>query len=205
MTDEEQLGANDLWNCEGCKKAKAAKKRLQLYRLPRVLIIHLKRFHADGSVKNERLVYAPLEELNLSPYLVSQQSQGNSQAHTAGVSHLYDLVAVCNHQGTLYGGHYTATCRLSHTNNWYDFDDQRVTHQVDKSRIVTDRAYLLIYVRRDSPVGPVSNSAAVAPNPAAASTTVRKPVTPPAEELENRESTSDGVLRDNRDSFLSFT
>lgn len=45
----------------------------------------------------------------------------------AGIAPIYDLYAVSNHYGSLNGGHYTATCRNSETNGWYDFNDGSVS------------------------------------------------------------------------------
>lgn len=41
---EEQLGANDKWYCSRCKEHKEAFKKVDLWRLPSHLVIHLKRF-----------------------------------------------------------------------------------------------------------------------------------------------------------------
>ncbi|KAK3140274.1 hypothetical protein QOZ80_5AG0398500 [Eleusine coracana subsp. coracana] len=41
---EEPLGPDDMWYCPGCKEHRQASKKLDLWRLPEILIIHLKRF-----------------------------------------------------------------------------------------------------------------------------------------------------------------
>lgn len=43
-TSNEQLGQDDTWYCPRCKEHKQATKKLDLWRLPKLLIIHLKRF-----------------------------------------------------------------------------------------------------------------------------------------------------------------
>jgi len=40
----EQLGEDDPWYCPTCKEHVRAYKKLEIYRLPRVLVVHLKRF-----------------------------------------------------------------------------------------------------------------------------------------------------------------
>ncbi len=46
----------------------------------------------------------------------------------------YDLIAVCNHEGTMGGGHYT--CKAKHENgNWYIFDDHKCDI-IDENSIV---------------------------------------------------------------------
>jgi ubiquitin C-terminal hydrolase len=41
---QEQLGADDAWYCPACKKHQQATKKFDLWTLPEVLVIHLKRF-----------------------------------------------------------------------------------------------------------------------------------------------------------------
>lgn len=66
--------------------------------------------------------------------------------------HKYDLYAVCYHQGeTLETGHYTAACKNPYDQQWYKFDDQRVSHiNQDEvpDKIVNNEAYMLFYQRR---------------------------------------------------------
>ena len=45
FTREEQLGEQDSWYSPVCKDHKRATKKLDLWSLPEILIIHLKRFH----------------------------------------------------------------------------------------------------------------------------------------------------------------
>ena len=64
---------------------------------------------------------------------------------------LYDLYAVSNHMGNLHGGHYTAFCKNAPTDQWFHFDDSRVSAvsaaQV-KDTVCSEAAYLLFYRRR---------------------------------------------------------
>ena len=43
-TAEEQLGANDAWYCPTCKKPQQAMKKIDIWSLPSILVISLKRF-----------------------------------------------------------------------------------------------------------------------------------------------------------------
>ena len=78
------------------KKEKATKKII-FWSLPDILIITLKRF-SDHKRKNQCLVDFPLENLDLSKYVVGYDAS----------SYKYDLYGICNHMGGLMGGHYTA-------------------------------------------------------------------------------------------------
>lgn len=66
----------------------------------------------------------------------------------------YDLYAVCNHMGTMSGGHYTAYCKNPTDLQWYLYDDTRVEKMIP-DKVISSSAYLLFYVRRN----PCSSSA----------------------------------------------
>lgn len=44
FTTKEKLGAEDPWYRPNCKERQQARKKLDLYSLPPVLMVHLKRF-----------------------------------------------------------------------------------------------------------------------------------------------------------------
>jgi len=63
---EEKLGDDDSWYCPGCKEFRPATKRIDLWRLPPLLIVHLKRFRFDGIWKKScKLVQFDTQDLNL--------------------------------------------------------------------------------------------------------------------------------------------
>ncbi|KAJ0232840.1 putative ubiquitin carboxyl-terminal hydrolase 11 [Hirschfeldia incana] len=135
---EEPLGPEDMWYCPACKEHRQAKKKLDLWKLPEILVVHLKRFTYSRFLKNkiDTLVDFPIHDLDLSKYVMSKDGQ----------SCLYELYAVSNHYGGLGGGHYTACAKLMDEDKWYDFDDSRVS-QVDESEIKASAAYVLFYRR----------------------------------------------------------
>ncbi|CAN6882492.1 unnamed protein product [Brassica oleracea] len=135
---EEPLGPEDMWYCPGCKEHRQAKKKLDLWKLPEILVVHLKRFTYSRFLKNkiDTLVNFPIHDLDLSKYVMNKDGQ----------SCLYELYAVSNHYGGMGGGHYTACAKLMDENKWYDFDDSRVS-PVDESEIKTSAAYVLFYQR----------------------------------------------------------
>ena len=87
--------------CPGCKKHCQAIKKLDLWRLPEILVIHLKKFSYSRFSKNKLETYVdfPIDNFDLSPYIA--QSNGMS-------CNRYMLYAVSNHYGSMGGGHYTA-------------------------------------------------------------------------------------------------
>lgn len=48
---------------------------------------------------------------------------------SASIDNMYDLYAICYHHGTdLETGHYTAACKNPYDNQWYLYDDAKVTN-----------------------------------------------------------------------------
>ncbi|KAL0912218.1 hypothetical protein M5K25_018180 [Dendrobium thyrsiflorum] len=136
---EEPLGPEDMWYCPSCKKHQQASKKLDLWRLPDVLVIHLKRFSYNRYTKNklETLVDFPIKGLDLSNYIVYRTQEPRNQ---------YELYAISNHYGNMGGGHYTAYVYHDAEDKWYDFDDRHVSH-VTLDTIKSSAAYVLFYKR----------------------------------------------------------
>ncbi|XP_047316679.1 ubiquitin carboxyl-terminal hydrolase 8 isoform X2 [Impatiens glandulifera] len=136
---EEPLGPDDMWYCPNCKEHRQASKKLDLWRLPEVLVIHLKRFSYSRFLKNklETFVDFPVHDFDLSTYMTHRNDDQ--------LSNRYMLYAISNHYGSMGGGHYTAF--VNHGGDqWYDFDDSHVS-PVGEDRIKTSAAYVLFYRR----------------------------------------------------------
>ncbi|KAF9813978.1 hypothetical protein IEO21_05349 [Rhodonia placenta] len=170
FTKEEKLGEDDLWYCPICKKHQQATKRFDIWKVPDVLVVHLKRFSNSRMLRDkiDTFVDFPLEGLDLSPMVgecqVAQRlAEEGIDASELGLSNLdeplmYDLYAVDEHLGGLGGGHYRAYSYNHTTDKWYHFDDSYVT-SVEPEAAVNSNAYLLFYRRRTSrPLGGKSHA-----------------------------------------------
>ncbi|KAL5574572.1 hypothetical protein UlMin_016271 [Ulmus minor] len=135
---EEPLGPEDMWYCPGCKEHRQASKKLDLWRLPEVLVIHLKRFSYSRFSKNKLETYVdfPVDNLDLSTYIAYKNGQ---------LCNSYMLYAVSNHYGSMGGGHYTAFVHHG-GDRWYDFDDSHV-NPIGFEKIKSSAAYVLFYRR----------------------------------------------------------
>lgn len=73
FTQEEELGEDEKYYCSACKSHQLAKKKLQIWRLPPVLIIHLKRFQCVNNrwIKSHKIVDFPLTGLEPIDYLAA--------------------------------------------------------------------------------------------------------------------------------------
>lgn len=147
----EQLGEMDEWYCPGCKSHVRAFKKMDLWKVPPVLVFHLKRFSyevgqwATHREKLDDYVDFPYE-IDMRPYVLGAAAPEEGGAAPDQAPMLYELIAVCNHMGHLGFGHYTAYTKRG--KNWYCCDDSSVT-RVRKERIKTAMAYVLFYARVD--------------------------------------------------------
>uniref|UniRef100_A0A4W3JWA4 Ubiquitin carboxyl-terminal hydrolase 32 n=1 Tax=Callorhinchus milii TaxID=7868 RepID=A0A4W3JWA4_CALMI len=84
FTNEEELGGDELYYCSKCKTLRLATKKLDLWRLPPILIIHLKRFQfVNGRwIKSQKIVKFPREGFDPSAFLVPRLPTG-SEPQTA--------------------------------------------------------------------------------------------------------------------------
>lgn len=129
------------WECPRCKQKREADKKIVICKLPKILIIHLKRFSLDGRwrQKLQTTVDFPLRDLSVdSTNVLPQSAYGSSPPKNT-----YNLYAVVNHYGHLDGGHYTAFCKLENQ-RWYKFDDSNVFEMQDTD-VCGQAAYILFY------------------------------------------------------------
>nr|GMC59631.1 ubiquitin carboxyl-terminal hydrolase 5 [Ipomoea batatas]GME14812.1 ubiquitin carboxyl-terminal hydrolase 5 [Ipomoea batatas] len=136
---EEPLVPEDMWYCPQCKERRQASKKLDLWRLPEVLVIHLKRFSYSRSMKHklETFVNFPIHDFDVTKYVANKN---NSQRQ------LYELYALTNHYGGMGSGHYTAHIKLLDENRWYNFDDSHIS-PINEEDVKSAAAYVLFYRR----------------------------------------------------------
>eukprot|EP00418_Pyrodinium_bahamense_P062160 CAMPEP_0179076270 /NCGR_PEP_ID=MMETSP0796-20121207/34017_1 /TAXON_ID=73915 /ORGANISM="Pyrodinium bahamense, Strain pbaha01" /LENGTH=734 /DNA_ID=CAMNT_0020773523 /DNA_START=59 /DNA_END=2263 /DNA_ORIENTATION=- len=159
---EERLDGEDRWGCPRCARRVRATKRLSLWKLPLLLLVHLKRFGFEARAaapweaaprawKIEGEVALPLQRLDLQGFV----------AHASPQRHVlqYDLFAAVDHVGTSPSiGHYTAACRRA--DGWWRFDDDNIEflggpgEEAVVKRVLGEDNYLLLFQRRDAPLEP---------------------------------------------------
>lgn len=125
---------NNLYDCLHCHSQNPAIRRLLLYRPPKALALHLKRFTNRGAAPSKLKGFVPYPAvLDLSPYCVKQPGTTLPP---------YRLYAVSVHIGGLESGHYVAYIEFE--GNWYECDDSQVS-RVSRETALTQDAYLLFY------------------------------------------------------------
>jgi hypothetical protein len=161
FTKPERLDEHNMWYCSQCKEHVRAMKTMQLWRLPNILVITLKRFEFKHILRRDKLdtlVDFPLDGLDMSKHCAySARTNGDSFVQDS-VPAVYDLFGVTNHYGRMGFGHYTAFARRwdenGMSNDWALFDDASVQSVGDgrgvngRNGIVSPAAYILFYRRR---------------------------------------------------------
>ena len=132
----EVLDGDNAWYNEATKLKQNVQKKLSYWSLPTILVIDIKRFNAQNR-KNQILVTFPLENFDLSQYVVGYKKE----------SYVYDLYGICNHSGGVHGGHYTAFVKNAN-GKWYEFNDTIVTEIVDTDKLITPKAYCFFYRKK---------------------------------------------------------
>ncbi|KAL2662387.1 hypothetical protein AAZV13_02G037600 [Glycine max] len=151
FTAPEILDKDNKYNCSRCKTYVKARKKLTVLEAPNILTIVLKRFQSGNFEKLNKSVQFP-EVLNMAPYM----------SGTKDKSPLYSLYAVVVHldldiMNAAFSGHYV--CYVKNIQGeWFRTDDSRV-EPVELSRVLSERAYMLLYARHSpKPLGLVSSN-----------------------------------------------
>ena len=92
--------------------------------MPKILVIHLKRFlKVRFNNKINLNVDYPIEGLDMSRYL-SQNIESPSRS-ASSFNCLYDLYGISLHSGTESSGHYVAYAKHPYNQKWHCFNDSQ--------------------------------------------------------------------------------
>lgn len=143
----ETLDEDNKWYCNVCKKHVIATKTMEVFRVPPILIITLKRFKigrsrfgwSSSGTKLDTLVDFPLNGLDMRDYVLCSEQKQSAKL-------IYDCFAVSNHMGNVGFGHYTAYGKSVIDDKWYSFDDSNVREVPNpESTVISSSAYSLFY------------------------------------------------------------
>ena len=124
------------WFNEDSNERINIRKKIQFWSFPNILVIDLKRFN-NRFQKNQILITFPLDELDLSSYVIGYKKE----------NYKYELYGVCNHSGGVMGGHYTAYVKNAN-GKWYHFNDTSVSEVGLLESIISPKAYVLFYRKK---------------------------------------------------------
>lgn len=132
----EKLDNSNKLNCTFCGKINNGYTQSLLWKTPKILIIHLKRFNMYGNKINTNIDY-PIKNLNIIKYFdVNSPYKYNSK---------YNLLGVNLHYGTTNFGHYTSIIKNMYNNNWYLYNDENDVLLINNNNLVNENSYLLFY------------------------------------------------------------
>jgi ubiquitin C-terminal hydrolase len=126
------------WYNEDKKERIDIRKKIQFWSFPNILVIDFKRFN-NRFQKNQILISFPLDDLDLSPYVIGYKKD----------NYKYELYGVCNHSGGVMGGHYTAYVKNAN-GKWYHFNDTSVSEVGLIDSIISPKAYVLFYRKKST-------------------------------------------------------
>ena len=136
--EAEILDGDNAWYNEKTKQKENIKKQIHFFNLPNILIIILKRFSIDGRRRINNTIDIPVTNLDLTKYVNGYNQQ----------LYKYDLFGICNHQGSVNGGHYNAI--VKHLNgNWICHDDNDV-QIINENLIISPMNYCLFFRKKNS-------------------------------------------------------
>eukprot|EP00817_Percolomonadidae_sp_ATCC50343_P006605 CAMPEP_0117429958 /NCGR_PEP_ID=MMETSP0758-20121206/9486_1 /TAXON_ID=63605 /ORGANISM="Percolomonas cosmopolitus, Strain AE-1 (ATCC 50343)" /LENGTH=1154 /DNA_ID=CAMNT_0005217475 /DNA_START=13 /DNA_END=3473 /DNA_ORIENTATION=- len=156
--EPEMMDGDNQWYCEALDKKVDAVKGIQFKTFPDILTLHLKRFDYDRRtwqpIKLGHKVAFPFD-LDMSPYLTTMEAYKDQNK----IDYVYELYSVMIHSGSVNAGHYYAYIKDFESDNWYEFNDSRVspitTDDIKKmygdddgSRYHSTNAYMLMYRRK---------------------------------------------------------
>jgi len=127
------------YKCEGCKKPVNVEKDLTIYRFPRILVIHLKRFY-HSTMRREKL------NTTVSfPEVLDVKKYAPHSSHSSKNNAVYKLFGISHHSGSLYGGHYICEVYNFSNKSWYNCNDSHVSRTTSPDTS-SSSAYVLFYV-----------------------------------------------------------
>lgn len=137
------MSGESKWKCPQCREYRDAEKKIDIWKLPPLLIVHLKRFKYQGLWRDKITTHVDYPiNLNLDKYLHSDARVKSNNSNN------YRLYAISNHSGTLDGGHYTSMCRNFKMDRWFKYDDTHVKEITNPESLISPQAYILFYARQ---------------------------------------------------------
>ena len=147
-SEEEIIEGEYMLHCSQCKEKTKSNKRISIWEPPEILIIQFNRFNNEiinnrfqGITKNYTNVEFPITELDIKSLQLDIHLTENK----------YELISLCEHRGSISGGHYVSYCKNSINNKWYEHNDEDVIHVPDENlekELITNNAYILFYEKK---------------------------------------------------------
>ncbi len=126
---DDVLENENAWFDDKTNSRKNVIKQTRICYLPKILVIHLKRW-VHFTNKNTRLVQCP-HTLDLKDFLFDES-----------INKSYELIGIINHVGNIFGGHYFSYVKKN--NGWYCCDDINYI-KINEAEIINSSNYCLFF------------------------------------------------------------
>ena len=135
--DYEKYDYNNSFYCEKCGKNVYAIKQLDIYYLPKILIIYFEK-KISGYLHKIPITFPINEDLDLTKYS-KRKSKDN----------IYELISVLNFTGNNITGHYNVYCKHPLSNKWHLFNDSAcfIIEDINKE-IKFEDVYAIVYKKK---------------------------------------------------------
>ena len=149
FVNEEQLDMENKMNCEMCGLKNRGYSKTLLWKTPKILVIHIKRFMVNSMITRKitnNIIY-PITDLDLSKYFNPISPHKDKSK--------YDLIGInihlaFGHSGNTNAGHYTSMVKNIINNKWHYYNDSDdVKDIVSKEDLQNHNAYMLFYYRHN--------------------------------------------------------
>ena len=148
---KEKLDKDNKINCNFCYLKNQSVKKNKLWRTPKILIIHIKRFLMnDYGIPTTKLmnnITYPIHNLDLSDYISDEspfKDKSNYNLFGINVHHSLGMFNTINY------GHYTSFVKNRFDNKWYHFDDSNPVREIKyEDELMNRNSYLLFYYRNN--------------------------------------------------------
>jgi len=139
----QQLDDNNKLTCGFCGVSNKSYNQLLLWKTPKILVIHIKRFGFENEKIIDNILY-PINNFNIYNY-IDPNSPYISECN-------YDLFGINLHESiddNITCGHYTSLIKNRINNNWYYHNDSCEPELIDDTKLLqNNNAYLLFYRRQ---------------------------------------------------------
>jgi ubiquitin C-terminal hydrolase len=143
---DEKFDKHNKANCDFCGIKNKSTRKTKLWKTPKILIIHLKRFkmneYGQQVAKITNQIEYPINELNLNDYYDENSPFKNNCK--------YELIGVNIHEELLHKsldvGHYVSAVKNRFDNKWYIFNDACEPKLIKQKQF--KNAYMLFYIKK---------------------------------------------------------
>jgi len=148
--EEEVLDKDNKLKCSFCLLKNKSTKKTMLWKTPKILIIHIKRFKMNNygilSQKINNMVTYPINNFDINNIIDTMSPEYNTNIK-------YNLFAVnCHHNigmfNTINFGHYTSIVKNRFNNKWFSYDDGAPLQEINTvEELISRNAYMLFYLK----------------------------------------------------------